>query len=148
MSCSSWSSDRLDSLHTLPSSKHGVVVARVLVVDQPESVGREDEVLGQQIVVARHGRLFARAEGVADSRDVRRELEVALGQAEATGLDDLQVARLGLEHVEVVAEARAPRAGGGRPPRSRPDGRRRAASPRSSSWPSMNPTTMVLCSGR
>ena len=38
MSCSSCSSDRFDSLHTLPSSKHGVVVARVLVVDQPESV--------------------------------------------------------------------------------------------------------------
>ena len=52
--------------------------------------------------------LFARAQGVAIAADLRRELQVALGQPEAAGLDDLEVARLGLEHVEVVAEGARP----------------------------------------
>ena len=60
--------------------------------------------------------LVADGHGRLDRAHLRLELEVALGQPEAALLDELQVARLDLEHVEVVAEAAGavePPAGGG-----------------------------------
>ena len=83
----------------------GVVVARVLVVDQLELAPDVDEVLGEEVVVAGNGSLVADGHGRLDRAHLRLELEVALGQAEAALLNDLQIARLDPEHVEVVAKA-------------------------------------------
>ena len=94
----------------------GVVVARVLVVDQLELASDVDEVLGQEVVVARDRSLVANGHCRLDRAHLRLELHVALGQPEAALLDELEVARLDLEHVEVVAEApravEAPAGGG------------------------------------
>ena len=72
----------------------GVVVARVLVVDQPELAADVDEVLGQEVVVARDRALVADGHGRLDRAHLRLELEVAVGEPEAPLLDDPQVARL------------------------------------------------------
>src|SRR4029077_956227 len=87
--------------------EHRVVVARVLVVDQLEAVAHPDEVLGQQVVVARDGALVAHGHRALDLRHLRCELEVALGQPQAALLHDADVALLDAEHVEVVTEAPA-----------------------------------------
>jgi hypothetical protein len=83
----------------------GVVVARVLVVDEPEAVADVDEVLGEEVVVAGDGTFVAHGHRLPDSPHVRPVVEVALGKPEAALLHQLEVARLDLEHVEVVAEA-------------------------------------------
>jgi hypothetical protein len=106
-SSSSWASERFDSLQMLPSSKQGSLLP-VLVVDQPEAVADVDEVLGEQVVVARHRALVAQRERLADRADLRCELVIAGRQAEAALADEPPVARLDLEHVE-VAEAATPR---------------------------------------
>ena len=76
----------------------------VLVVDQPHLPVDADEVLGQQIVVARHRRLGTHPHGGLELADPGLELLVAVGQAEVAPADDLEVGRLDLEHVEVLQE--------------------------------------------
>ena len=113
----------------------GVVVPRILVVDQPELAAGVDEVLGQEVVVARHRALVADAHRLLDLAHLGLELGVPLGQPEPAVLDQPQVTLLDPEHVEVVAEAagavQAP-AGGGDHARAC---RRGAGPPRSGSLP-------------
>src|SRR3954447_11534933 len=87
--------------------EHRVVVAGVLVVDEPEALARPDEVLGQQVVVAGHRAFVADGQRALDHPHLRAELEVAVRQSQTAALHDLDVALLGAEHVEVVAEAPA-----------------------------------------
>ena len=82
----------------------GLVVAGVLVVDQLQLAADVDEVLGEQVVVARNRRLGTPAHGVFEGAHLRLEVEIAVRQAETALLDDADVAPLDLEHVEVVAE--------------------------------------------
>ena len=83
----------------------GVVVAGVLVVDQPDPVAVVDEVRGQQVVVARHGRPRRdgqRAAYVAPRRPRgRRTSAAARSRAPCTVAE---VRRLAGEHVEVAGE--------------------------------------------
>ncbi len=88
----------------VPELEAGVVVTRILVVDQPEAVADVDEVLGEKVVVARHGALVPDGHRLLDSPHLRLVVEVAVGKAEAALLDDAEVALLDTEHVEVVAE--------------------------------------------
>ena len=62
-SSASCSSDRWHSLQMLPSSKYGIVVARVLVVDDRHAAAVVNEVGGQQVVVARPQRHGPEREG-------------------------------------------------------------------------------------
>src|SRR5204862_7020575 len=82
-----------------------LVVSRVLVVDEPHLPAHVDEVLGEEIVVARHRLLRADAHRALELADLRLELLVAVGETKATLADDREVAGLELEHVEVVQEA-------------------------------------------
>jgi hypothetical protein len=86
----------------------GVVVARVLVVDQPDPVAVVDEVGRQQVVVARNRALPAGSgQGRPRLIEVRRQAVVAGRDPEAAGLRRGQVPPLDGEHVEVVAEPAA-----------------------------------------
>src|SRR4051812_12929366 len=85
----------------------GVVVAGVLVVDQPQLVAVVDEVAGEEVVVARHGPRRVHRQRPADVLRLVGELLVALGEPEPVLVGDGEVARLDLEHVEVVDEPRS-----------------------------------------
>src|SRR5690625_1838103 len=82
----------------------GVVVAGVLVVDQPQLLAVVDEVARQQVVVAGHERLWSRGERGFDLREPVGELLVARRQSEAVLPHDRQVSPLPGEHVELVDE--------------------------------------------
>ena len=82
----------------------GVVVARVLVVDDRHRSAVVNEVGRQQIVVARSQFHWADCQGVADPPDSIGMIEVAPGEAKAPSLDPRQVLGLELEHVEAVHE--------------------------------------------
>src|SRR6195952_1442688 len=84
----------------------GVVVAGVLVVDQPDLVAVVDEVLGEQVVVARHGALVVHGEGALDVGEGAGVVVVAVDDAESLVLTAPAVPGLALEHVEVVDEPR------------------------------------------
>ena len=105
----------------------GVVVAGVLVVDQPTAaVAVVDEVGGQQVVVARHRR--PRRDGAAHvvrRPRRRRGRRRSRGSAEAALLHGREVRRLPREHVEVAGERAARRAAAGRRRRPAPAPRRR-----------------------
>ena len=58
-----------------------VVVARVLVVDEPESIAVVDDVGRQQVVVAWNGRDRLSVERLTDGLSVICELEVAVGES-------------------------------------------------------------------
>src|SRR4051794_36797848 len=78
----------------------GIVVAGVLVVDQPQLLAVVDEVPGEQVVVARHRLGRPRRERTADARGRFGELVVAVREPEAVLADDVEVAPLDREHVE------------------------------------------------
>ena len=82
----------------------GVVVARVLVVDDRHLPPVVDEIGGQQVVVARPGRLWPDIQGVPDATERAGMIEVARREAEATPPDAAEVIGLELEHVETVDE--------------------------------------------
>ena len=85
----------------------GVVVAGVVVVDQPDLLAVVDEVLGEQVVVARDGALVVHGQGSLDLGEGVGVVVVPVGDAEALALAALAVARLPREHVEVVDETRS-----------------------------------------
>ena len=60
-----------------------VVVAGVLVVDQPELLAVVDEVAGQQVVVARHGGAGVHGEAALDALELRVVVAVVVGMREA-----------------------------------------------------------------
>ena len=98
----------------------GVVVAGVLVVDQPDPLAVVDEVAGEQVVVARDGRPAGGGQRAAYAFPLRREAVVPGGQGEPVLAHEREVARLAGEHVEVVDEPRPglqPPDGGGDPRR-------------------------------
>ena len=64
-----------------------------------------EQVLGQQVVVARHGRLGARTAAPRESPRPARRTRRSAGHAKAALGHDRAVAGLDGEHVEVVAEA-------------------------------------------
>src|SRR5215470_4912095 len=84
-----------------------LVVAGVLVVDEPHLATDVDEVLREEIVVARHRLFRLHAHRTVELADLRLESLVAVGEPEATLAHDGEIARLDLEHVEVVQEAPA-----------------------------------------
>src|SRR6185437_3504570 len=86
----------------VPELEARLVVARVLVVDQPQLAADVDEVLGEQVVVARHRRLAQNTHRRRDRTHLGSELLVAVGKAEAALMDDREIATLDLEHVEVA----------------------------------------------
>ena len=88
----------------VPELEAGVVVPRVLVVDQAEGAADVDEVLGEEVVVARDRALVADGHGLLDCPHLRLELEVAFRESKAPLLHDPQVASLDVEHVEVIAK--------------------------------------------
>ena len=120
----------------LPSSKHGVVVAAVLVVDDPQPLAVVDEVGRQQVVVAGDGGLPAYGEGVGDALDLRHQVEVALRQPEAALLRRSRGSAAGSRTCRSRPRSARPRAAPGRPlppgrASRRPAGRsRRACGPR------------------
>ena len=83
-----------------------VVVAGVLVVDQPDALAVVDEVSRQQVVVARHGALAAHGQGALGGLHLGRERGVAIGDLETVLRGHGQVAALHPEHVEVAGEPR------------------------------------------
>src|SRR3984957_3896153 len=84
----------------------GIVVARVLVVDEPDLRAVVDEVRGQQVVVARHGARLADREGLAGRGHLWHQLRVPGRDGEPARGGHGQVAPLDLEHVEVAGEPR------------------------------------------
>ena len=89
----------------VPELEARVVVPGVLVVDEAKAVADVDEVLRQEVVVTGDGALVPNRHGFADSHHLRLIVEIPLRKPEAALLHETQVARLNLEHVEVVAEA-------------------------------------------
>ena len=85
----------------------GVVVAGVVVVDQPEPLAVVDDVAGEQVVVARDGRQRPRRESALDAEEVRAVRDVVVRHREAAADAGAQVGRLTDEHVEVRREPRA-----------------------------------------
>ena len=85
----------------------GVVVAGVLVVDQPHLVAVVDEVAGQQVVVARHRRPRRGRPAPPYPVEVVVVVEVAVEEPVAVLPHRREVRRLAPEHVEVAGEARA-----------------------------------------
>src|SRR4051794_4521977 len=83
-----------------------VVVAGVVVVDQPDPLAVVDEVAGQQVVVARDGGTRGRREHTAYVVPGGRVVVVRRGQWEAVLAHHLSVPPLPGEHVEVVDEPR------------------------------------------
>src|ERR1700678_1052561 len=83
----------------------GVVVARVLVVDQPDLIAVVDEVGRQQVVVARDRAVAVRRGQCRRGRvEAWQQVVVAGRDTEAPGPGYRQVPALDGEHVEVVAE--------------------------------------------
>src|SRR5689334_19418526 len=100
----------------VPELEAGVVVARQLVVDQPDTFAVVDEVGREQVVVAGDGAFGGGFQSFLGRGEVRGEVVVAVRDAEAAGAGHGQVAALDAEHVEVVAEPAAlvqPAAGSG-----------------------------------
>src|SRR5580704_3345936 len=70
----------------------GIVVARVLVVDEPDLLAVVDEVRGQQVVVARHRARVPDREGLAGRRHLRHQLRVPGWDGEPVPGGHVQVA--------------------------------------------------------
>ena len=94
-------------LHGVAELEGGVVVAGVLVVDQPDPLSVVDEVGGQQVVVAGHHALGVHCQRLPDPLEGRVVVAVAVRQREPVVAHRRQVAGLALEHVEVAPEPRA-----------------------------------------
>ena len=82
-----------------------VIVAAVLVVDDPQPLAVVEVVLGQEIVVAGHGRERPDGQGGLDARQERDPVAVARRDGHRVLVHDAQVELRQAEHVEVVPEA-------------------------------------------
>lgn len=87
--------------------ERGVVVARILVVDEPNLLAIVDEVLREQIVVARNCPDVAHREGLLDAAKGFGVVEIPRRESEPVSLDCSKVALPTLEHVEGPLECRA-----------------------------------------
>ena len=83
-----------------------IVVSGVLVVDDPDPVAVFDEVLRQQVVVARDGGLIDGPQRVPDPAERVGVLQVVRRDLEAIVQHGFQVWRLAFEHVEAAAKPR------------------------------------------
>src|SRR5216683_8075224 len=82
----------------------GIVVARVLVVDQPDVRAVVNEVGGEQVVVARDRAVEAGGQRLPHCVERRAQLVVAVRDPDAALRGDGPVAALDFEHVEVPVE--------------------------------------------
>ena len=85
-----------------------IVVAGILVVDQPYPLTVVDEVRCQQVVVTGDRGGVGRPQYPADVVELAGEVAVGGGQSETAFPDDAQVAGLAFEHVEPAPKRRPP----------------------------------------
>ena len=83
-----------------------VVVAAVLVVEQPEPRAVVDVVLGQEVVVARNRGQRAAPHRALDVRDCRHALPESVRDPDPALVGEREIALGDSEHVEVEQEAR------------------------------------------
>ena len=93
----------------------GVRIPGVLEVHEPQLFGARHDVRRQQVVMTRNGAFGPHGHRAANLGDVPGVVEVGRWQSEPSRYDEVEIALLEREHVEVAGKSRArvqPSAGG------------------------------------